>query len=54
MRIPANSLNPAFNIEGKKFYMSTAEIAGIPQSAIGKHVCSLGFKRTEITNALDF
>ena len=54
MRIPANKLNPGFNIQGKKGYMSTAEIAGIPQSAIGKYVCSLSSHRTRIINALDF
>jgi toxin CcdB len=54
IRIPANKLNPGFSIEGKKVYLSTAEIAGIPQSAIGKYVCSLSIHRTQIINALDF
>lgn len=54
IRIPVNRLNPEFIIDGKKVYMSTAEIAGIPQSAIGKFVCSLSFDRTRIINALDF
>jgi toxin CcdB len=54
MRTPAGKLNPEFNINGKKVYMSTAEIAGIPQSAVGKYVCSLSYHRTQIINALDF
>ena len=54
MRTPASKLNPEFNIDGKKVYMSTAQIAGIPQSAVGKYVCSLSFHRAEIINALDF
>ena len=54
IRVPANRLNPEFNIEGKTVYMSTAEIAGIPQSAMGKYVCSLSSHRTQIINALDF
>jgi toxin CcdB len=54
MRAPATKLNPALNINGKVVYMSTAEIAGVPQSAIGKYVCSLSVKRSEIINALDF
>jgi toxin CcdB len=54
IRIPADKLNPGFNIEGNNFYMSTAAISGIPQSAIGNYVCSLSFNRTQINNALDF
>jgi toxin CcdB len=54
MRTPAARLNPEFTIEDKTVYMSTAEIAGIPQSAIGKYVCSLSFHRSQIINALDF
>ena len=54
IRVPANRLNPEFTIEGKKVYLSTAEIAGIPQSAMGKYVCSLSSHRTQINNALDF
>jgi len=54
LRKPLNKLNPQFTIEGKKFYLSTAEIAGIPKSAIGKYVCSLSLHRTRIINAMDF
>jgi len=54
IRIPVNKLNPEFTIEGKKVYLSTAEIAGIPQSAVGKYVCSLSSRRNQIIDALDF
>ena len=54
LRKPLTKLNPRFTIDGKTFYLSTAEIAGIPQSAIGKYVCSLSFHRTRIINAMDF
>jgi len=54
IRIPADNLNPGFNIEGKIYFMSTAEIAGIPTSAIGKYVCSLSLERTRVINSLDF
>jgi len=54
IRRPADKLNQAFNIEGKMFYMSTAEIAGIPQTALGKYVCSLSDFRSRIIESLDF
>ena len=54
LRTPLSKLNPEFTIDGKKFYLSTAEIAGIPKTAMGKYVCSLSFHRTSIINALDF
>lgn len=54
IRLPADKLNPAFNIEGKAFYMSTAEIAGIPRLALGKYVCSLADFRSRIIDSMDF
>lgn len=54
IRLPVEKLNPAFTIEGKKFYMSTAEMAGIPQSALGKYVCSLAENRSRIIDSVDF
>ena len=54
IRIAVDKLNPAFDIKGERYYMSTAEIAGIPQSALGKYVCSLIASRTRIINSLDF
>ncbi len=49
-----SNLNPIFIIENKKVIMSTAEIAPIPKSYLGKRICSLVDKRTEIINAIDF
>jgi len=54
LRKPLSKLNPDFTIEGKKFYLSTAEIAGIPKTAIGNYVCSIALHRTRIINAMDF
>lgn len=51
---PARHLNPSFEIKGKKFYMSTAELVGVPRSVIGNQVCSLAHKRFDIVNAIDF
>ena len=50
---PITRLNPEFEIEGAKLMLSTAELAGIPTSAIGKQVTSLKEHRTDIFNALD-
>jgi len=54
MRLPANRLNPGFNIDGNLVYMSTAEVAGVSHNVIGKYVCSLSLNRNEIIGALDF
>ena len=54
MSVPANRLNPGFNIDGNLVYMSTAEIAGVSQKDIGKYVCSLSINRSEIIDALNF
>lgn len=51
---PISHLNPRFEIEGTEVVMSTAEIAGVPKSAIGEWVCSLEDRRSEIVGALDF
>ena len=51
---PARHLNPCFVINNKTVYMSTAELVGVPKSAMGKQVLSLVHKRFEIINALDF
>ncbi len=49
-----SNLNPTFVIESNKVIMSTTEIGSIPISYLGKKVCSLTDKRTEIINAIDF
>jgi len=50
---PVNILNPVFEIENKKYVLSTAELAGIPKKSLGKKVCSLQEHRHEIIAALD-
>jgi len=47
-------LNPSFNIEGEKLYMSTMDIAGIPSTMLGDTVDNLEEYRTQIIDALDF
>ena len=50
----AQYLNPSFTIEERKVFMSTAELAGIPVSALGRKVSSLDNQRGKIIAALDF
>lgn len=47
-------LNPSFNMEGEKLYMSTMDIAGIPASMLGEVIDNFSKRRTEIVDALDF
>ena len=47
-------LNPRFKIKGEAVFMSTAELAGVPRSALGEKVGSLREQRNEIIAALDF
>ncbi|MEA2047453.1 MAG: CcdB family protein [Campylobacterota bacterium] len=47
-------LNPSFNIEGEKLYMSTMDIAGIPATMLVEAVENFEHRRTEIVDALDF
>lgn len=50
----AKHLNPEFELQKTKVVMSTAQIVGVPLSALGNKICSLKDKRTEIIAALDF
>jgi toxin CcdB len=50
---PAERLNPAFDIDGRKFLMLTPELAGVPRKALGGRVGNLAAHRTEIIAALD-
>ena len=47
-------LNPTFNINGQKLYLSTMDIAGIPATMLGTAIGNLQDRRTEIIDALDF
>lgn len=50
---PAQVLNPAFRIEGKRVIMSTAELAGIPTKSLGAAVASMAAERAAILAAID-
>jgi toxin CcdB len=47
-------LNPRFKVKDDLVFMSTAELAGVPISALGEKVGSLREQRDEIIAALDF
>ena len=51
---PAGQLNPKFTITKKAVILSTAELAGVPVSALGEKVRSLKTRRDEIIGAVDF
>lgn len=53
MVLAAKHLNPQFKIKGIAVVMSTAELAGVPNRALGDKVTSLKHKRDEIVAALD-
>ncbi len=50
---PIRRLNPAFDIDGESFVLSTAELAGIPRTAIGPALSSLAGERDAVIAALD-
>jgi len=50
---PAERLNPAFEIEGRKFYLLTPELAGVPRKILGEPVANLAAERRAIVEALD-
>ncbi len=51
---PARHLNPCFEIDGQKVFMSTPELAGIALHHLGARAGSLAQHRDEIIAALDF
>jgi toxin CcdB len=50
---PVRILNPVLQIEGREVVCSTAEIAGIPTTALGEKVANLADQRHTIVAALD-
>lgn len=50
---PATRLNPVVTIDERRFVLSTAELAGVPQSALGEPAGSLVTRRSEILAAVD-
>ena len=51
---PISHLNPVVEIEGKRWMLSTQEMAGVPIGVLGKSVTSLTQKRDDIVHAVDF
>ena len=51
---PLTHLNPAVELNGESFYLSTAEMAGVPVAALGERVGSLEEERQKILGAVDF
>jgi toxin CcdB len=50
---PAERLNPAFVVEGRKVLMLTPELAGVPRRVLGDQVANLAAERPTIVAALD-
>ena len=50
---PAERLNPAFEVEGRKLLMLTPELAGVSRKALGERVANLAADRAAIIAALD-
>jgi len=51
---PARHLNPILKINGEKFVLSTAELAGIHAAMLGEPIDNLNAYREDIITALDF
>lgn len=49
----AERLNPVFDVEGKKVFMLTPELAGVPSKSLGERVGNLASERAAIVAALD-
>ena len=50
---PAKVLNPAFEIDGTRYLMTTQFLATVPRRLLGKQVCNLQYEASTIVNALD-
>lgn len=50
---PAERLNPALEVEGRKLFMLTPELAGVSRKALGERVGNLAAERAAIIAALD-
>ena len=49
----AERLNPVFEVEGRKVFMLTPELSGVPCKAVGERVGNLASERAAIIAALD-
>jgi toxin CcdB len=50
---PAERLNPAFEVEGRKLLMLTPQLAGVSRKSLGERVANLAAERAAIVAALD-
>ena len=50
---PAERLNPALEVEGRRLLMLTPELAGVSRKALGEPVTNLSAERAAIIAALD-
>ncbi|TLS78355.1 plasmid maintenance protein CcdB [Mariprofundus erugo] len=51
---PILHLNPVLEVNGERFVLSAAELAGVSTSALGESITNLQSFRDEIIAALDF
>jgi toxin CcdB len=49
----AESLNPVFEIEGRRMVLLTPELAGVSRKALGEKIANLANRRDSIIAALD-
>ena len=50
---PAEGLNPAFEVGGRRLLMLTPELAGVPRRTLGERIANLAHERQSIIAALD-
>src|SRR5689334_4836481 len=50
---PAERLNPTLQVEGRKLFLLTQELAGVPRKALGTRVANLASDRDAIVAAVD-
>lgn len=51
---PITHLNPSVEITGKRFMLSTQEMAGVSLDTLGSYVASLKSERNVVIQAIDF
>lgn len=51
--VPAKTLNPRFEVDGRAYIMVTQYLAAVPRRLLGKPVASLSRQRDDIVSALD-
>jgi toxin CcdB len=51
---PISHLNPSVEIDGKRWMLSTQEMAGVSPDVLGRRVASLASQRDVVVQAVDF